>query len=211
MIGHSSWERPVRFRDGLMVGLLIARPVRLRAFIGLTVDWHLARCSEGYLLRFSPSDMKDQKAREFTVPHDLTTAIDRYLSQVRPQLLAARNTDRLWVSRRGDPLSYDGFQAHLRDITEHAFGIGLRPHAFRHIAATSIAEDDPAHVNIIASVLGHATLTMAEKHYNRANGVHAARAYQHLIAEKRRTAHNRARIRRKLGEHDSPSTTDVER
>ena len=34
----------------------------------------------------------------------------------------------------------------------------LRPHAFRSIAATSIATEDPEHVSIIADVLRHLDL-----------------------------------------------------
>ncbi|MGC9369659.1 MAG: hypothetical protein ACP5DX_09005 [Paracoccaceae bacterium] len=38
---------------------------------------------------------------------------------------------------------------------------------FRHSAATAIAEFDPEHVDIIRDILGHATLDLAETHYNR--------------------------------------------
>ncbi len=63
----------------------------------------------------------------------------------------------------------------------------MRPHAFRSVAATSIAEFDPANVNIIRDVLGHATLDMAEKHYNRANGISACNALQSLVENIRKS------------------------
>ena len=64
----------------------------------------------------------------------------------------------------------------FHDITSRAFGRSApRPHAFRDIAATSIAEEDPAHVNIIADILGHSTSGWASSSYNRASGVKAAR------------------------------------
>jgi integrase/recombinase XerD len=213
MPDDESWERPIRFRDGLMAGLLIGRPVRLRSFIGMTVDRHLVRLNGGFEMHFGPEDMKDRKAREYTVPDELVAPMDRYLDEFRLRLLDGNDTPMLWVSRRKGPLSYDGFQTHLWNITGRAFGEGFRPHAFRHIAATSIAEEDPAHVNIIASVLGHATLTMSERHYNRATGIRAAGAWQEMVRDKRRDAKRRERIRRQIDSRrsaDSHSRGDME-
>lgn len=190
--------RSVRFRDGLMIALLIARPLRLRAFIGMEIGTQLVPSGDGFLLRFRAEDMKDHKAREFDLPEFLNAAMRRYLDYYRPALLRGKETPALWVSRRRGPLSRDGFAQHLWHVTGHAFGEALRLHAFRHIAATSIAEEDPAHVNIIASLLGHATLAMAEKHYNRASGVKAAARYQDVIRAKRREARQRARTRSTL-------------
>lgn len=190
--------RSVRFRDGLMIALLIARALRLRAFIGMEVGTHLVSSEDGYLLSFRPEDMKDGTAREFDLPEFLVAPMCRYLDYYRPALLRGNETAALWVSRRRGALSRGGFSQHLWHVTGRTFGEALRPHAFRHIAATSIAEEDPAHVNVIASLLGHATLAMSEKHYNRANGVKAAARYQDMIGAKRREARQRARTRRAL-------------
>ncbi len=59
--------------------------------------------------------------------------------------------------------------------------MALRPHAFRHIAATSIAEADPEHVNIIRDLLGHATLDISERHYNRATGISSCTRVQSIV------------------------------
>ena len=96
------------------------------------------------------------------------------------------------------------FTVHLAHITARAFGETLRPHAFRHIAATSIAEEDPVHVNITASLLGHATLAMSAKHYNRATGAKAAASYQDMVRGRRREARRRARSRRYIGGDGRP-------
>lgn len=201
---NATMIRSVRFRDALMIALLIARPLRLRAFIGMELDTHLVASGARYLLRFRPEDMKDRKAREFALPEFLATPMRRYLDHHRLALLSGNETTALWVSRRRGPLSRGGFTQHLRHVTGRAFGEALHPHAFRHIAATSIAEEDPAHVNIIASLLGHATLAMSEKHYNRATGAKAAARYQDLIRSKRREARRRARTQRALRANAAP-------
>jgi integrase len=80
-------------------------------------------------------------------------------------------------------LTPDGFSRALPKTTKQNLGVALRPHAFRHIAATSIAEGDPEHVGIIRDILGHATLQMAEKHYNRAQQIDSARRYGVVLEE----------------------------
>ena len=97
-----------------------------------------------------------------------------------------------------NPLSIGSFTKHLADLTLREFGEALRPHAFRHIAATTVAEVDPEHVHIIRDILGHATLTMSEKHYNRANGAKAAASYQEMVRGLRREARRKARARRNI-------------
>ncbi|HET6496707.1 MAG TPA: tyrosine-type recombinase/integrase [Thermoleophilia bacterium] len=194
---HPAW-----LRDGLMVGLLIARPLRVRAFMAIEIDKQLVRLADGFLLRFGAEDMKDGKAREFDLPEELVDPMRRYLQVHRPALLRGKQTSRLWVSRLCGPLTTDGLTRHLWHITGRAFGEAFRPHAFRHIAATTIAEEDPAHVNVIASLLGHATLAMSEKHYNRATVVKAAASYQETVRGLRRAARRKTRPRRDLGADD---------
>ncbi|WP_366937889.1 tyrosine-type recombinase/integrase [Sediminimonas sp.] len=106
-----------------------------------------------------------------------------YLNKHRPLLLCENDGAGLWINQYGERLSYDGFTRALGNITRKHLGHTMRPHAFRHIAATSIAEFDPAHVGIIRDILGHATLDMAEKHYNRASQVSSCNALQTLHEE----------------------------
>jgi site-specific recombinase XerD len=116
----------------------------------------------------------------------------RYLDVHRLVLLGDKTSQFLWLSQYGEAITPDGFSRQLPKVTEQHLKVSLRPHAFRHIAATSIAEIDPEHVNIICDILGHTTLAMAQKHYNRATGIRACNAYQDLT-EKLRDRRNRTR------------------
>ena len=112
--------------------------------------------------------MKDKKAHEYDVPPELVKPLRRYLGFHRPNPLQKKSSKLLW-----------SFQHQLAALTFREFGEALRPHAFRHIAATTVAIQDPEHVSIIADVLGHATLAMS--HYNRARGVEANASYQEIM------------------------------
>lgn len=179
-------ERAMRFRQALMVGLLITRPVRARAFSGMKVGCHLHIDSEGSELRFYREDMKDKRSRIYPLPNQLSVPMRRYLAVHHPVLLGGSESDALWISQRGNPFSQDSFTAGLAKLTKRHFGVALRPHAFRHIAATSIAEVDPCHVGIIRDILGHATMDMAERTYNRAGTITASNKMQSLVYEIRR-------------------------
>jgi integrase len=69
--------------------------------------------------------------------------------------------------------------------TEQAFGRTINPHLFRDCVATSIAIEDPAHVQIAAAILGHNTLATTEKYYNQATSLEASRALQKTVLELR--------------------------
>lgn len=174
-------KRAIWFRQALMIGFLVARPVRRRALLAMTVDRHLVLTGDRYFLKFGAEDMKDGKDRDFPLPAALTAPMRDYVERHRLVLLGTRGSDALWINQYGVAITADGLARELPKVTERHLGVALRPHAFRHVAATSIAEFDPEHVNIIRDILGHATLNMAEKHYNRATGISSCNALQSVM------------------------------
>lgn len=179
--GLSAKRRAVRYRQALMIGFLISRPVRRRALLAMDTQNHVAWIADGFDIRFSRQDMKDKKDRSFLLPSALVEPMTLYLDIYRPILLAGKSSDALWITQCGDPFTPDGFTRELPNITRRHLGVPMRTHAFRHVAATSIAEFDPVHVNIIRDILGHATLDMAQKHYNRATGISACNTMQSIV------------------------------
>lgn len=181
-------KRAIGFRQALMIGALISCPVRRRAFLAMTVTNHIVEIEDRFQLHFSADDMKDAKPHRFWLPRQLFEPMQLYLDVYRPLLLGNKQSDGLWISQYGTPLTADGYARELPKITDRNLGVELRPHAFRHIAATAIAETDPEHVGIIRDVLGHASLDMAEKHYNRATANSACNKLQSVFRDIRRKA-----------------------
>lgn len=112
------------------------------------------------------------------------------------QFLLTTPSAGLWISQYGNPLKEDGLSRELPKVVQRQFGVAMRPHAFRHVAATSIAETDPAHVNIIKDILSHATLAMSEKHYNRATGISSCNALQSIMEDIRKNVPKIGRVHR---------------
>lgn len=178
-------QRAVKFRTGLSMALLIARPIRERAFVNLLVGRHILATHDGYDLRIFPEDAKDGKSRTYPIPAALISHMRRYLEEHRKTLLAGRTSDRLWISRDGNDLTKDGFVGHMANVTQREFGKAMRPHSFRHIAATSIAVAEPGQSWIIAEILGHTNLRTSYKYYNRAGQIAATTRYQTVIGNLR--------------------------
>lgn len=129
--------------------------------------------------------MKDKRARSAPLAKALVPFMERYLLTYRPCLLGKRTatTDALWVTHHGKPFTADGIASDIEITTERHLKMRLNPHAFRHIAATSIAEVDPEHVGIIRDILGHATMDMSYKHYTRAGGISSCNKLQSIVED----------------------------
>ena len=81
----------------------------------------------------------------------------------------------------------------MTKVTLRTLGKSLNPHLFRDCAATSVALEDPEHVRIIASILGHSSLSTAEKYYNQAHTLEAGRVYQNVMTAIRRETRKTSR------------------
>jgi integrase/recombinase XerD len=60
-------------------------------------------------------------------------------------------------------------------------GVAVNPHLFRGCAATSVAIQDPGHVGVIKSVLGHRSLATGQSYYNQAGSLEASRRHQGVL------------------------------
>ncbi|PSL17727.1 tyrosine-type recombinase/integrase [Shimia abyssi] len=183
---YAHMTQAIRFRQGLMITFLVTRPVRRRTLLATDLNDHLKVMTDGMHLYYEAKDIKTKRPHDFPMPKVLVPHMQRYLDVHRPVLLQGKSHAALWVNQYGDPITPDGLSRELPKMTQRVIGLALRPHAFRHVAATYIAETDPEHANIIRDVLGHTTLNMANKHYNRAKGISACDSYQEMIAGMRK-------------------------
>jgi integrase len=172
----------VEFRQALMVAVLMSCPVRSRAFLAMTVDVHVAQDDDDFYLNFRSEDMKDKQSRRLLLHGALKEFLAEYIQIHRRVLLGNVASNRLWITARHRPYEADSFSKFLAIYTGRMFGEQFRAHKFRHIAASSIAEEMPEHYGIIKDVLGHSTLATSEKHYNRSEGNRAKRELKVQLA-----------------------------
>ncbi len=181
-------HRLVHYRDGLMIAFLVLQPLRLANLADLVLGQTLVKSGGIWTMMIPGDETKNKAPIEVSWPDSLVAPLEHYLSAIRPALAKRRRTspidagDHLWISAEGRPLSDKRVHNAIKLRTVEAFGKGINPHLVRDIAVTTMAIEDPLHVRAAAPVLGHATLSTTERHYQQANALQAQRALTGVVA-----------------------------
>ncbi len=178
------------YRDALMIALLINCPtMRLRNLTGIEIGRHLIQHSDGWTLQFPGAEMKARKPVGMRVPEILKQYLRRYLDCHRPALLDGDDSDSLWITQYGKPMTKKMVSSRISIVTERAFGKPINPHLFRDCAVTFVAMNDPKHIGIAAPLLGHIDPRTTEHHYIQAQQIAAGTKLQaSLQALRKQTA-----------------------
>ena len=100
-------------------------------------------------------------------------------------MLRRPNCGALWVSPKGGALVY-GAIGQVFSRLSRRLGFRITPHDVRDAAATTWAISAPEQIGVARDLLAHSDLRTTIKHYNRARGIEASRAYHQVIAGMRR-------------------------
>lgn len=161
----------VRYRDGLIIAFLILCPLRRRNLASLALGQGLERQGDAWRVRIPAEETKTRREIYWRWPILLDDALNHYFTVHRPALLGrcAHDpycTEALWISRQGGQMSSQAIYEMVCARTEAAFGRAIYPHAFRHIAATTIATLAPEQTDLVMDVLSHVSTRSSDKHYN---------------------------------------------
>lgn len=179
--GYSAYGRAELYRDGLMVALLAACPLRRGNFAALTIGGTLLRSGSRWMISIPDAEIKNRRAIEMPIPPTLGRKLDQFLARHRAAFKGADRTKRLWPSRKGGPISDSGVFNVIVRRTRVAFGHSVNPHLFRDCAVTTMATHHGAHIGAASSLLGHVDPRVTERHYNQAGMIDAVRAYQDVV------------------------------
>lgn len=181
---NTKHRRSLAYRDGLAIALLAARPLRLRNLAGLVLGRTISQRDGAWWIVIPAAETKNRDPIEYRWPSALISHLETYLSDHRTVLAASprySDGDPLWVSRYGFPLTGAGIYVSIVARTREGLGQVVNPHLFRDCLATSVAIDDPGHVGIATSLLGHRTPAITEKNYNLAGSLEASRRMQAFL------------------------------
>lgn len=169
------------YRDGLLIALLISRPLRLKNLAELEVGTHLIPVGEGYLLCIPGDATKSRQPLEFDVPTELLPHLEDYLLHYRNRFPKADRHTALWPSSKGGRLTAEGIYRVVCRRTRQAFECEISPHLFRSIAATTLVREAPAQSLVASDLLGHANPDTTDQYYTRSRTIEASRQYGQLI------------------------------
>ena len=170
---------PLAVRDRAMVELMYASGLRVSELVGL--DAGRVNVREGFVTVVGKGD----KERAVPVGRRALAWLRRYLAESRPQLDSGGRARRLFVGRRGRPLTRQAFWKRLRGHAAAAGLDGVTPHVLRHSFATHLL-DGGADLRAVQMMLGHADLSTTQ-------------IYTHVATRRLREVHGRHHPRTKMG------------
>ena len=143
------------YRDHAMLELLYATGIRVSELISLNLsDLNLSAS----LLRC------ESRGRERVIPlyHTAVKALQDYVKDIRPQIIADTEEQALFVNMNGERMSRQGFWKIIKYYQEKA-GIekDITPHTLRHSFAAHLLENG-ADLRSIQEMLGHADISSTQ-------------------------------------------------
>ncbi len=147
-------------RDKAIIEILYSSGLRLQEIVNLTLaDLDLSR---GYLRVFG----KGAKERMVPLGGCAKRALEKYLKEVRPELLTRNNNSskvpNVFLNYRGTRLSGRSiqrmFSKYLRQLALHR---KISPHTIRHTFATHLLENG-ADLRVVQELLGHVDISSTQ-------------------------------------------------
>ncbi|WP_084536602.1 tyrosine-type recombinase/integrase [Azospirillum halopraeferens] len=153
---HASVRAAVHFRDGLFIALLTWRPKRVGSIAALELGSGVMLDAAGVPESIRLTRTKNGRVDEGPVPDALKPALKVYLEVYRPILLLdASQTNSLFVTQQGKPLSQEGLRGIMVRRTQEEFGIAITPHLFRTFYSTELSSWGVDIAHLLSTMLGH--------------------------------------------------------
>jgi integrase/recombinase XerD len=169
---------PEAKRDRAMLELLYATGLRVTELVSLEVDD--VNMSGPYVRCMG----KGSKERTIPIHEQAAAAVAEYLNEGRAALVKNRKENALFVNRRGERLTRQGFWLILKQYAKEAnITTPVTPHTLRHSFATHMLRGG-APLRNVQELLGHANISTTQVYTQIANE-HVRQVYE--------KAHPRAR------------------
>ncbi|GHU66408.1 tyrosine recombinase XerC [Spirochaetia bacterium] len=107
---------------------------------------------------------KGDKERTVFFSDETKEALAAYLPARRTRIKAEHPTDRLFVNRKGEPISIPGIRWIISKYAERSgLGKNIHPHSLRHSFATHLVNSG-CDVRVVQELLGHASISTTQRY-----------------------------------------------
>jgi integrase/recombinase XerD len=165
---------PEAKRDKAMLELLYATGMRVSELVGLDLDSIELRNNRATVRCVG----KAGKERLIPIHEQAVHALRVYLQEARPELSRSKREKGLFINRRGDRLTRQGFWLILKNYAKSAnIPSDVTPHTLRHSFATHMLRGG-APLRSVQELLGHANISTTQV-YTQLTDEHVREVYQH--------------------------------
>ena len=164
---------PEALRDQAMLELVYATGLRVTELVSLDIDSISVDASKPQVRCMG----KGSKERTIPIHEQALEALSRYLNDGRPKLVRNKKERALFVNRRGERLTRQGFWLILKQYAREA-GIEAQvtPHTLRHSFATHMLRGG-APLRNVQELLGHANISTTQI-YTQVTDEHVRKVYE---------------------------------
>jgi integrase/recombinase XerC len=107
---------------------------------------------------------KGNKERRVFFSDEARDALSVYISVRKERIKAEKPTDRLFISRKGSPISVPGVRWIISKYAERsAFDKNIHPHSLRHSFATHLVNSG-CDIRVVQELLGHANISTTQRY-----------------------------------------------
>ncbi len=171
---------PESKRDRAMLELMYATGLRVTELVSLDLEDINVDGEKPYVRLLG----KGNRERQIPLLEQPAQEVSDYMRFARPRLVGERNEQALFVNRRGERLTRQGFWLILRGYATEAGIFGrVTPHTLRHSFATHMLRGG-MDIHKVQELLGHANISTTQV-YTQVSREHIREAYE--------KAHPRAR------------------
>ena len=168
----SQVHTPEASRDQAMLELLYASGMRVSELLSLDLDDISFESGSVRCLG------KGGKERVVPIHREAIGSVGFYISEVRPELLRSKTTPALFLNRRGNRLTRQGFWLILKGYCGRVgLADNITPHTLRHSFATHLLHGG-APLRHVQELLGHASINTTQV-YTHLTSEHVRSEYDH--------------------------------
>lgn len=143
-------------RDRAMFEVLYATGIRVTELVGIKLN------SVNFELGFIVVVGKGSKERIVPLGGKAQSSLGDYLAGIRQSFLKNRSSDYMFVTRRGEKMSRQGFWKLIKNYALKAgINVAVSPHTIRHSFATHLLERG-ADLRTIQVMLGHSDISTTQ-------------------------------------------------